>query len=198
MLVAFLVVLARPAVSDWYEPTPEFVFARLACSNRDSWMYWPQYWPDMPPWKHDFPASDECSVGILRGLTGVRVRPDSYKIVRLDSPDVFQYPFLYFSEPGFMLLNEKEIANLGEYIRRGGFIMADDFRTAAYLQGPEELDVLRDYFKRALPERELVRLDLSHPIFHAFFDIATLNMKPPYGEFVPQFWGMTDEHGKLQ
>src|SRR5207247_5362072 len=74
MLVAFLVVLALPAISDWYEPAPEFVFARLACSNRDSWMYWPQYWPDMPPWKHDFPASDEFFVGILHELTGVRVR----------------------------------------------------------------------------------------------------------------------------
>src|SRR5213594_1385577 len=204
MLVAFLVVLALPAISDWYEPAPEFVFARLACSNRDSWMYWPQYWPDMPPWKHDFPASDEFFVGILHELTGVRVRPDSYKIVRLDSPDIFQYPFLYLSEPGFMILNDKEIANLAEFIRRGGFIMADDFRTGKYLGygDPEELEVLRYYLKKALPERELVRLDLSHPIFHSYYDIDTLNMKPPYGEdvpnFVPQFWGMSDEHGRLQ
>ena len=23
-------------------------------------------------------------------------------------------------------------------------------------------------------------------------------MNPPYGDFVPQFWGMSDEHGNLQ
>ena len=97
-----------------------------------------------------------------------------------------------------MVLNEKEISNLGEYIRRGGFIMADDFRTGAYLGGRDELEVLRYYLKRAVPERELTRLDLSHPIFHTFFDIDTLDMTPPYGNFVPQFWGMSDEHGKLQ
>ncbi len=198
MLLALFAIVASPALSDWFEPAPEFVFARLASTNRDSWMYWPNYWPDNPPWRHDYPSSDEYLIGLLHELTGVRVTPNSYKIVRLDSEEVFKYPFLYLSEPGFLALNNKEIANLGEYIRRGGFIMADDFRTGEYLHGPEELDVLRYYLKRAVPERELVRLDLSHPVFHSFFDIDTLKMKPPYGEFVPQFWGMSDEHGNLQ
>ena len=198
ILLVFTAVLAPPAISDWFEPDPEFVFARLACSNRESWMYWPNYWPDNPPWHHDFPSSDEFLVGLLHELTGVRVTPNSYKIVQLSSDEVFKYPFLYLSEPGFLTLNEKEIKNLGEYIRRGGFIMADDFRTAAYLHGPEELEVLRYYLKRALPERELVQIDLNHPIFHSFFDIHTLKMNPPYGDFVPQFWGMSDEHGNLQ
>jgi hypothetical protein len=161
-------------------------------------MYWPDYYPDTPPWKHDYPSSDEYLIALLHELTIVRVAPASYKIVRLDSPDVFKYPVLYLSEPGFLALNQKEIANLGEYIRRGGFIMADDFRTAKYLGGPEELDVLRKYLKLALPERELVRLDLNHPIFHSFFEIGTLKMKPPYGEWPPEFWGMSDEHGRLQ
>jgi len=194
----FTAALAPPAISDWSEPDPEFVFARLACSNRESWMHWPNYWPDNPPWHHDFPSSDEFLVGLLHELTGVRVTPNSYKIVQLSSDEVFKYPFLYLSEPGFLKLNDKEIKNLGEYIRRGGFIMVDDFRTAAYLHGPEELEVLRYYLKRALPERELVQIDLSHPIFHSFFDIHTLKMNPPYGDFVPQFWGMSDEHGNLQ
>jgi len=127
------------------------------------------------------------------------VSPTSYKIVRLDSPDIFKYPFLYLSEPGFMTLNDKEIANLGEYIRRGGFIMADDFRTAEYLHGPEELEVLRYYLKKALPDRELVRLDVNNPIFHVFYDVDTLNMDPPYAlPRKPEFWGLTDEHGNLQ
>jgi hypothetical protein len=198
VLLAFFALLARPAISDWSEPAPEFVFARLSCTNRDSWDIWPRYFPNNPPWHHDYPESDEFIVTLLHEMTGVRVGPTSYKIVKLDSADIFNYPFLYLSEPGFLDLNAKEISNLGEYIRRGGFIMADDFRTAAYLHGPEELDVLRGYLKRAVPERELVRLDLTHPIFHSFFDIDTLDMKPPYGDWPPQFWGMSDEHGRLQ
>ena len=198
MLLVIVAVLALPAISDWAEPSPEFVFARLACSNRNSFLIWPDYYPDMPPWKHDYPESDEFIVALVHELTGIRVKPDSYKIVELSSPEIFDYPFLYLSEPGFLQLNEKEIANLGEYIRRGGFIMADDFRNGAYLRGPEELEVLRSYLKRALPERELVRLDINHPVFHSFFEIDTLKMTPPYGGFVPEFWGMSDEHGKLQ
>ena len=171
----------------------EFTYARIRYHMTPDAIYQREV-----PWHHDYPSSDEFFIGILHEVTGVRVTPNSYKIVRLDSPEVFQYPFLYLSEPGFMTLNEKEIANLGEYIRRGGFIMADDFRTAAYLGGPEELEVLRYFLKRALPERDLVKLDLNHPVFHNFYDIDSLKMDPPYGDFVPQFWGMSDETGKLQ
>jgi hypothetical protein len=198
ILLALLVVMAGPARSDWAQEEPEFVFARLQCTNRDSWYIWPSYFPDNPPWHHDYPFSDELLVGLLHEMTGVRVSPKAYKIVRLDSDEIFKYPFLYLSEPGFMVLNDKEIANLGEYIRRGGFIMADDFRTAAYLHGPEELEILKYYLKLAVPERELVRLDITHPVFHSFFDVDTLNMKAPYFDYVPEFWGMSDEHGRLQ
>jgi len=202
--LVFVVLLASPAVSDWYnwpEPEPEFIYARLQCTNReaDSWRVWPAYYPNNPPWHHDYPDADEFVVALIHELTGIRVSPTSYKIVRLDSPDIFKYPFLYLSEPGFMTLNDKEIANLGEYIRRGGFIMADDFRTAEYLHGPEELEVLRYYLKKALPDRELVRLDVNNPIFHVFYDVDTLNMDPPYAlPRKPEFWGLTDEHGNLQ
>jgi hypothetical protein len=199
-VLGFIAVLAGSGRPDAAAPkSPEFVFARLECSNRESWMYWPNYWPDNPPWHHDYPDADEFIVALIHELTGITVTPDAYKIVRLDSPEVFNYPFVYLSEPGFLALNDKEIANLGEYIRRGGFIMADDFRNASFLRGPEELEVLRYYLKRAVPERELVRLDLSHPVFHSYYDIDTLDMKPPYdvgGN--PQFWGMSDEHGRLQ
>ena len=199
MVLLLAGLFVAPAMSDWPEKQPEFVFARLAASNRDYWMYWYDYWlEDRPPWKHDYPASDEFIEALLHELTGVRVASNSYKIVRLESPEIFKYPFLYLSEPGFLALNEKEIANLGEYIRRGGFIMADDFRTGEFLPGPDELAILRDHLKRAVPERELKRLDLRHPIFHSFYDMKTLEMKPPYGAFKPEFWGLSDEHGRLQ
>src|ERR1019366_3331195 len=169
--------------------------------DSDSWKYWPDYYPNNPPWHHDYPYSDEFITGIIHELTGIHETSASYQIVDLESNDIFKYPFLYMSEPGFMILNDKEIKNLGEYIRRGGFIMADDFRLGAYLRGPEELEVLRHYLKLAVPEYNLVRLDISNPIFHTFYDITTLDMKPPYSEdfpgFVPQFWGLEDEKGRI-
>jgi Domain of unknown function (DUF4159) len=199
MIVVLAGLFVTPAASDWAEKQPEFVFARLAVSNRDWEHIWPDYIAqDRPPWKHDYPAADEFIDALLHELTGIHVAADSYQIVRLDSDEIFKYPFLYLSEPGFLLLNDKEISNLGEYIRRGGFIMADDFREGSFLKGPDEIDILRSYLNRAVPERELKRLDVSHPIFHTFYDIKTLDMNPPYGDFKPQFWGMSDEHGRLQ
>ena len=192
-ILVFLAALAGPAVPDAPPKGSEFVFARVQFTEREYRMYWLE-----EPWHHDYPFSDTFFLSMLHEATGVHVTPDSYKIVQLASPEIFKYPFLYISEPGFMELTTKEIANLGEYIRRGGFIMADDFRTAGYLRGPEELNILRYYLKRAVPERELVRLDISHPIFNSFYKIDTLKMKPPYGDFTPEFWGLSDEHGNLQ
>jgi len=200
VLLVLVTVCVGPAMSDWREPEPEFVFARLQCSNRvfDAWAIWPKYYPDNPPWHHDYPFSDELFIGLIHELTGLRVSPKSYKIVPLDSDEIFKYPFMYLSEPGFMVLTDKEIKNLGEYIRRGGFIMADDFRQAGYISNVNEIDVLRYYLKLAVPERKLERLDITHPIFHSFYDIDNLDMKAPYGNFEPQFWGMSDEDGRLQ
>ena len=76
--------------------------------------------------------------------------------------------------------------------------MADDFREGGLFGGPDEIDILRSYLNKAVPERELKRLDVHHPIFHTFYDLKTLDMTPPYGDFKPQFWGMSDEHGRLQ
>src|SRR5436190_11712435 len=200
MIVILLGSFAVQALPDWSEPRPEFIFARVKVTNRDPFVYWPDYFPTNPPWHHDYPSSDEFITGLLHEITGVRVAPDSFKIVSLDSDEVFKYPFLYLSEPGFLDLDDKEIHNLGEYIRRGGFVVADDFRSEEFLNNWDELAVLRNTLKRAVPDRELVRLSLDHPVFHSFFDVDTLDMKPPYGEdlFKPEFWGMSDAHGNLQ
>ena len=66
-------------------------------------------------------------LGMLGELTEVHASPTAYKIVQLSSPEIFNYPFIYFSEPGFMVLNDQEVKNLGEYIRRGGFILPTTF-----------------------------------------------------------------------
>jgi hypothetical protein len=198
MIGTLLGIFAAQAHSEWSETRPEFTFARAKVTNRDWFEYWPHYFPANPPWHHDYPSSDKFIISLLHEMTGVRVAPDSFKIVSLDSDEVFKYPFLYLSEPGFMDLSDEEIDNLGEYIRRGGFLMADDFRNEDFLGTWDELAVLRDTLKRAVPEGELVRLDLRHPVFHSFFDVDTLDMKAPYGDFKPEFWGMSDEHGNLQ
>src|SRR5947208_12293278 len=100
--LAVLLTLAAPAISDEPPKNSEFVFARLQVANRAEYL---QFW-DEAPWHHDYPYSDEFVIGMIRELTGVHVNPDSYRIVQISSPDIFKYPFVYFSEPGFMVLND--------------------------------------------------------------------------------------------
>ena len=198
LVLILLAVLASPAISDWSEPAPEFVFARLSCTNRDSFMYWPSYWPDMPPWKHDYPESDEFLIRLLHELTGIRVNPNSYKIVDLSSPEIFNYPFLYLSEPGFLPLTPKEIEP-GRIHPKRRLCHGRRFPNRRLICAVRKSWMFCGIIlKLAVPERELVRLDITHPIFHNFFDIDTLNMKAPYGGFLPEFWGLSDEHGRLQ
>ncbi len=110
VILTFLATLSSSALSDVSPPgDSEFVFARVESGQREYRMYWSE-----APWHHDYPFSEEFITGMLRELTAVHVTPNSHQIVQLSSSEIFQYPFLYISEPGFMRLDDREIANLGE------------------------------------------------------------------------------------
>ena len=40
---------------------------------------------------------------------------------------LFDYPFIYIIEPGFLVFSEEEVAALKHYLLNGGFLMVDDF-----------------------------------------------------------------------
>jgi hypothetical protein len=190
MLLILLVgaPLARPDKAD--KGYAEFTFARVRFN-----MYSEGYRRGEEPWHHDYPKSEDFFLSMVMGVTGVHTNPEAYEIVDLDSDDIFRFPFLYVSEPGFMDLTEDEMKNLREYFARGGFVMFDDFRG-------RHLDNLALQLKRIMPERELVQLELKHTVFRSFYEIDTLDMPPPYinpGESNPtvSFWGMHDEDGRL-
>src|SRR5262249_41589265 len=108
---------------------------------------------------------------------------------------IFKYPWIYISEPGFFSITDKEIANFREYLNRGGFAICDDFRG-------RDLQTLRSVMHRVFPGHEMFKLDVSHPVFHSFYDIPSLVMDPPYYDerFLggrPEFWGMNDDQGRL-
>jgi hypothetical protein len=143
------------------------------------------------PWEHDYPKSENFFLSMVAQVTGVHTSPDAYKIVQLDSEEIFRYPFLYVSEPGYMDLTSVESENLREYFNRGGFVLFDDFRGEHILN-------LEDQLLKVFPDRKLQRLELGEDIFKSFYDIDTLAMKQPYDmPTAPTFWGMKDDKGRL-
>jgi hypothetical protein len=192
MLAALLAITATQAASDVSdEAGSEFVFARAQFSMSPRWIL--DY--REAPWHHDYPFSEDLFLTMVKEVTGMHTTRKSYAVVRLDSPEIFKYPWVYISEPGYLSPTSKEISNLQEYVRRGGFLVCDDFRG-------RDLDVLRLVMRDVLPGREMFRMDVSHPLFHSFYDIASIVMDPPYydARFLggrPEFWGLTDEDGRL-
>jgi hypothetical protein len=142
-------------------------------------------------WSHNYPNSEEHMNQLLKEATLVHTEPASYRIVQLSSPEVFQYPFAYVSEPGEMWLTDEEVANMREYINRGGFVLFDDF------DGDYDLNILRRELKRAFPNKEIVHLAIEHPILNVFYKIDGLNVMSPYQVGAPaEFYALQNDHGE--
>jgi Domain of unknown function (DUF4159) len=190
VLIVIAIGFSYEAVSDAPRKSEsEFTFARVQFTMDPRWIF--DYREE--PWHHDYPFGEDLYLSFLKEVTRVDATRESYQIVKLDSPDIFKYPFLYFSEPGYMELTSKEEKNLREFFDRGGFAMFDDFR------GPA-LEHLRQQMKKVFPDREMFKLDVHHPIWNSFYEIKSLDMPPPYRNFDsgdPSFWGMNDDKGNL-
>lgn len=167
------------------DPSPtEFVLARWRFGNG-------RYYSD--GWSHDYPAAEQHILQLLNDLTSINVDRLSYRIVDLASEEIFKYPFSYMSHPGDVELSEEEVENLQQYVARGGFVMQDDFGGQG--QGPWEFETARQNLRRAFPDREMFELPGSHSIFHAFYDINSLNTVHPMTGVPSIFLGFPDGRG---
>jgi hypothetical protein len=185
-----MLMFAAPATPNRTEKDyAEYTFARVEFNlNRPGYNREGQL-----AWEHDYPFSEDFFLSMVAQVTGVHTSTKAYQIVELDDSDIFRYPFLYFSEPGYWNVTDKEARNLREYFNRGGFAMFDDFRGQA-------LANLQNQLLEVFPNRHLERMELKDPIFRTFFDIDSLEMPPPYVNFDsgrPSFWGMKDDTGRL-
>jgi hypothetical protein len=177
-------------------PTPRnidrsgFVYGRLRYHPLDSWR---QHSRSEVPWHHDYPDGDKMLPDALERLTRIHTTPDSYQLVDIDSKELFKYPFVYLSEPGYLDLLPEDTKNLREYLDRGGFLFIDDFRGNE--RDNSEMENLIFQLQKLYPDRDLVPIPPSHPIFHVFFDLDPTRMLPPYvrqNSGQPQFLGIMD------
>lgn len=113
-------------------------------------------------------------VDALNEQTGISAKIDAHLFV--DSQELFRTPFIYITADEAFELTEREIENLGKYMRRGGFIFADNANpTAEYSQAEA---ALRKIFRDALQhDGTLEIIPNNHPIYHAFYDFDG----PPVG-----------------
>ena len=146
------------------------------------------------PWSHDWPGAGRHLNKIVSELSKLDIHLETNEpIYGFVEPEIYKYPMAYLCEVGFMNLSDQEIAGMREYCLRGGFLLVDDFRT-------RDWNNFEPQIKKAFPEYQLKKLDVSHPVFNCFFSIKTLNIVAPYGNFgqmTPEFWGIEDDKGRL-
>ena len=98
----------------------------------------------------------------LTERTSVRVRGGSEARVELLDEGLFSYPFLYMNGHGEVRFSRSEVDRLREYLKRGGFLWADDN------YGMDR--AFRREIAKVFPEARLVELPFSHQLFHAFYE----------------------------
>ncbi|HTM27418.1 MAG TPA: DUF4159 domain-containing protein [Vicinamibacterales bacterium] len=168
----------------------QFVFARLKFTTGPGGYYF----RGLPAWAHGYLStmqgrrSETNLTKILNSVTNMKPHLDGTRVVDVSDPELFQYPIVYATEPGFMDLSDKDVLALREYIQKGGFIIFDDFR------GPYDWENFSASMRRVLPNQTLQELPLTHPIFHSFFEIGTLEFHQAYDRGVPGFFGMFEKN----
>ncbi|MBI1746135.1 MAG: DUF4159 domain-containing protein [Acidobacteria bacterium] len=183
LLLAGSLAWAPAKIDDKGKPT-QFKYARIKY-EANSPFYDPRYGP---PYSHDFPTAERNLMRAVSEFTRTDVYHDGV-IVDLDSPDLFKYPFAYLCEVGYFTPSEKEVKNLREYLLRGGFLIVDDFA------GGSDWQHFQAQMRRVFPDKKVEPLTLEHPIFHAFFNIETLEFHSYRGWGT--FYGLSDDKGRL-
>lgn len=85
-----------------------------------------------------------------------------YGTVDIGSAEVFNYPFLFLTGHGNIILNDQEADNIRNYLIGGGFLFIDDdFGIDPYI---------RPVLKKIFPQLELKEIPFNHPIYHQKYD----------------------------
>jgi hypothetical protein len=111
-------------------------------------------------WYND-PSAIPNLLEFLANETGMEVAKTEAR-VSLTDERLFSYPILYLTGHGRIRLSDAEAQRLREYLIRGGFLYADDdYGMDKYF---------RAAMKQVFPDKDLVELPFSHPIYHIHFE----------------------------
>lgn len=150
-------------------------FARLHYDGGGDWYNDPEVLPNLAKF-----INQETGSGI----------PTDQSVVRAGESRLFEYPFVYMTGHGNIRFSEAEINNLRKWMLRGGFLYADDD------YGMDES--FRREIKRVFPERELIEIDSSHPLFTSYYDFsAGLPKIHEHDDQPPQAFAMFDDSGRM-
>jgi hypothetical protein len=163
-----------PLPEDWRDPA-EWVFARLMYpQNPEARFGGGRYrrfgqvldWHSGgTSWTQDYPRADRHFVQALRRLSRVQARSVEQPVNPDETDDFYNWPWMNAGEMGDWQLTPAQAKVIREYLLRGGFLMLDDF------WGPDEYARFEPSMKMIFPDRPVVEIENSNPIFHAVYNL---------------------------
>jgi hypothetical protein len=174
-LVGLLLGIVAPATSEGPEGgraafAPKgaaFTFARVEYDSiggygESYYFYDGRYWLR---WETDHPQAEHNFLHRFRELTKADPYMDSVTL-RLTDERIYDYPFVYMSDVGWMQLSAREITSLRNYLLKGGFVWIDDFWGVAEWRNLEEV------FAKVFPDRKWQDIREGHPILSIVFPLT--------------------------
>ena len=180
-----------------------FMFCRL-------WYNAVRSMPSGLGWSTDYPAADGNLMTRLEELTPTRIErwedgDPGIAAMRATDPDILKCPFLFMTDPGSVAFSEDEIQGLRNYLKKGGFLWADD------LWGNRAWGYFEEQIQQVLPEHPIEEVTPEPPLFSALYVVEEVPQIPSYqswrrsggqtSEFgaetaVPHIRGIFDEEGR--
>jgi hypothetical protein len=145
-----IVVIAALAltVAAFGAEQPRLAVARLQYDGGGDWYANPSSLPNL--------------IRAIRERTTFRVEPTEARVTLTDDR-LWDYPFIHATGHGNLAFTDVEIGRLREYLNRGGFLHVDD---------NYGLDSsFRREIQRAFPDRPLVDVPLTHPIYNIVYSL---------------------------
>jgi hypothetical protein len=170
----------------------QFTFVRVNYTTAPGG-YWYQ---GLPAWSHGYPLAEQNLMRIMNEVSYLGARTEEINSLKLDDPELSKYPVAYIIEVGWWEMRETEAAALRAYMNKGGFVIVDDFKVAGFGggMGGGGWEVFEENMKRVLPDVRFFEMNVSHPIFHTFFEIQSLDVPQAYNSGRAVFRGVYEEN----
>lgn len=141
-----------------------FTFVRImydsSGGNGEAWYYGDRGW--IPRWATDHPDGAKNLTWRLNQLTTIKAN-DGTLLLRLTDSRLFDFPFIFMSDPGWQELRREERLALRRYLEKGGFLWVDDF------WGQAEWDNLARNTLAESPGWKWIDLPSDHPILSTVY-----------------------------
>jgi hypothetical protein len=145
--IALVVLPAARPVSAPAEDGLRMTVARLQYDGGGDWYANPSSLPNL--------------LEAIATRTSLHVERTEARVTLMDDK-LWDYPFIHVTGHGNIHFSDAEVQRLREYLERGGFIhFSDNYGMDASF---------RREIKRVFPDRPLVDVPLSHPIYHVVYD----------------------------